>query len=473
MLIQLTTAGRALFDLLPTSFVINRVDFGAGFGYTLPSEPTGLTGAVVQQVNTTLYPVVLDTNTVKYQLYLAQDLPTFTFGEAAFYSNGTLVGVSVSPVSILKQGPSAGVDGKDVKLDVFLDLQPGNRYALSVVDPSGSANSFPRVSIPDLLVPPAKNGNNAYVVYGLGLNDIPYFAFSDPTGKWSFSSKTRVAYSGVVGSCGPLGLSATVLSGSYSGATTDCVLQFTSGELRGYCRQLTAMSDPTLQWSTPLGVLPVAGDTFIIVSPPEVTSSGGGGGGGTITLPFEQTGDLLSSVGTTPVRLPIGAAGTVLKSVAGVPSWQPETTVTVDNSFPICIAAGREDQVPTTGVPVVWHCPMDLEVLDGFIGLNIAPTDFILSANLNVEDPYTSVVATSVFTYALEVGATPTFGPLTAPTRSYPYLRRGMRLHFVVDYSGTVAQGLKMYLRCRPHVFTAPVDGGGGYGPPVDGGAVG
>lgn len=286
MLFRLTLEGQALLDQYPEGFTITSVVLAEDANFSLDPLPSSYTGDVVFTLTRNIPAKVLDANTLVYTVLLDAELPTMTFGNLALYSGATLVGLAVSNSLLTKVGPDGGVDGQPLPLNVFVDLEGSERFG--AID-SGQSNSFARVATPDQLRPPAKNGDNAFVVYGLTALDTPYFAFADPTGKWGFSSKTRVAYTGQVEGAGPLGLMSSSAVGSYPGEATDLVLQFVTGPLRGYCRQLTLLELPTIQWSTPLAILPLVGDSFIIVSPE------------------------LSSTGTTPAPDPVPTTGLLTK----------------------------------------------------------------------------------------------------------------------------------------------------------------
>ena len=130
MLLQLTSDGKSLIDAEPVGVPITRVDFGDGFNYSLPLDPTDLVGDVVHQSNFAFDPQIIDANTIRYTVYLPKAVPTFTFGEVALYSDSTLIGVAVSATQITKQGPSEGFDGSELRIDFFVDLTPGERYTL-------------------------------------------------------------------------------------------------------------------------------------------------------------------------------------------------------------------------------------------------------------------------------------------------------------------------------------------------------
>lgn len=365
MLLQLTTAGKALLDAEPVGVPITRVDFGDGFNYSLPLDPTGLDGSLVYQSNTAFDPEIIDANTVRYTVYLPMSVATFTFGEVALYSDATLIGVGVSPAQITKQGPAEGFDGSEFRIDFFIDLTPGQRYAVAEVVSSEQVNSFPRVPIPDLLVPPAKNRNNAYVIYGLLPTDVPYFAFADPTGKWAFSSKTTQYYNGTVSDVNSLGLESLDLNGSYPGSDRDLVLQWTSGRLRGYCRQLINLTeDGGIQWNTPLAELPDVGDSFIIVGPQGLVA--GPGGEATARLAFRAslsssggfadwdnfyyfagTGEISFNESTLEIEFAENGAYRIIVVATVAPtseSWSEATELRIEN-----LSEGQASHIPSDG----------------------------------------------------------------------------------------------------------------------------
>jgi hypothetical protein len=270
MLLQLTDAGRALIDSDPIGVVITRCDFGNGFNYALPSNPTGLTGTLTYSGNVAWEPVVVDANTLRYSLFMAAALPSFSFGEFALYNFTTLVGVAVNSVIINKIGPGSGNSGEDMRLECYIGTTTGQNYAVVDTVASRMTNVFPRFSVPDYLVPPSLNENNVYLIYGTRETDVPYLAFSDPTGKWGFSGKPVKYYEGVVSAFGTYGIEYSTLTGVYVGDDTELVIQFVSGVARGYCRQVTAMTLDGVEWNTAFvgSIVPEAGDEFVIMGPP-------------------------------------------------------------------------------------------------------------------------------------------------------------------------------------------------------------
>lgn len=276
MLFQLTTAGKALLDSQPTTTNVTKVELGSGVGYTLPSNPSGLTGSAVYTTFPTIRPTIIDANTIRYEVFLAKTVGNFQFGEMALWSNSTLLGVGVSSALITKTMTAGGNDGNEIALDAFCDLTPGQRYNTADVDVN-SLLTLPTLPLPDYLTPPAVNDRNVYVMYSTAGNQQPYLAIADPTGRWSFTSKPVARYQGHVTTIGDLGMTSSDITGSYGGVAADLVIEFISGAQRGYCRQLSSLSGGTIQWNTPLGLHPAVGDAFIVLGPQDTVASGGGG----------------------------------------------------------------------------------------------------------------------------------------------------------------------------------------------------
>jgi hypothetical protein len=275
MRFNLTTSGKALLDANPTTLVVTRIDYGSAYGYSLPTNPTGLTGSVVHTSSVFVYPHIVDANTISYPAFLSKTVGPFSFGEAALYVGATLFGVGVSDALITKTATVGAVEGGEINLDFFCDLQPGQRIN-TAEQTVNSQLVLPSVPLPDLLTPPAVNEKNVYVIYSAENSEQSYLAFADPTGKWGFSNKPSVKFQGTVDSAGSLGIESLDITGSYSGVATDLVIQFVDGPQRGYCRVLTTKSDGTLMWNTPMAELPNQGDAFVVFGPQSGSTGSGG-----------------------------------------------------------------------------------------------------------------------------------------------------------------------------------------------------
>ena len=267
MILQLTTAGVALLAANPSHVILTRADFGSAFNYTLPPNPTGITGSLVYSANVVWNPEIVDPNTLRYTLILPPDIASFNFGEVALFSGSTLVGVAVNATVLDKIGYGDQSDGETLRLDFFIDLSTGQKYAVVEVLSGRTVNSFPRVQTVDMLVPPAINENNAYIIYGTTETSLPFLAFADPTGKWGFNTKPQVYSTGTITSVGAYGLQSSNFSVVYPGPVSDLVIQFVSGTQRGYCRTISSIITHGIVWTIPLGELPSAGDSFVVLGP--------------------------------------------------------------------------------------------------------------------------------------------------------------------------------------------------------------
>jgi hypothetical protein len=266
MLFQLTTAGRSYFTANALLSVVTRIDFGSGSNYTLASNPTGLQGSVVYSGSTlTANPVAVDANTMRVTTIVANSVAQFQFGEVALYNGATLLGVGVATNLITKASVTGG---PDYRFDLFLDTASTLALVSWQFSSSATRNFFPRIQTVDLLIPPAFDTNNAYVIYGDGDYNSAYLAYSDTSGRWSLSAKPRVWFSGSLTGISSGGASAAeVTATGYNGVAADLVIQFTSGSQRGICRRLSNITNGTVQWGTTLLSLPAIGDQYVILGP--------------------------------------------------------------------------------------------------------------------------------------------------------------------------------------------------------------
>lgn len=264
MLFQLTSAGRTLINSQALLTTITKVEFGDAFNYVPATNPTGLSGTKVYETTLNFSPVGVDANNMRFTTLIPAVVSAFTFGEVALWAGSTLIGVGASEVLIQKTTVA------EYRLDIYVDLLSSQRFASWEVVSSFTRNFFPRLPSPDVLIPPAFDTNNAYVIYGDGDYNSAYLAFSDPSGHWSFSGKSRTWFNGVITSVGAFGLSGTSLTNApanYFGTATDLVIQFTDGPQRGVCRRISTLIDGGVTWSTALLALPNVGDSFVILGP--------------------------------------------------------------------------------------------------------------------------------------------------------------------------------------------------------------
>lgn len=267
MQLRFTSAGAALFESNPTAFEVTRLVLTDAYGYDLPEVPTVLQGAPVYDVTADLISSVMNTNTLRFTKLLDNTVGPFSFGEAGLYSGATLVAVGVNPDPIAKVATVGTNNGNYITLDLFLTQSNTNSYGFVRLGNSDSRYQLGQVLSVDYLDPPYEGDPNTYIVNGLTPNDQPALAFADMYGRWAFSNRSLVYYTGQVTNATAIAVDIAAPHGVDFDLPTDYVLQFTSGRLRGYCRQLTSVGPLFFQWNTPTLYVPEVGDQFIITGP--------------------------------------------------------------------------------------------------------------------------------------------------------------------------------------------------------------
>lgn len=294
MQLRFTAAGKNIFDTNPTAFQVTRLVLTDAFGYVLPPVPSSLQGNTVYDQTAELSVAIDNTNTLRFTKLLDNTIGTFQFGEAGLYSGATLVAVGVNPTPISKIAASGTDNGNQMTLNFFLTYNNTNSYGFVKLGNSDSRYQLGQVQHLDYLDPPYEGDPNAYVVNGLTPTDVPDFAFVDFFGRWNFAAKPQRYYTGEVVLATDLAVDIATPHGVVFGLPTDYVIQFISGKLRGYCRELVSIGSTFFQWNTPTLLVPEPGDQFLIVGPrlSNITISG------QTNIQFQDEGVNLGTPGT-------------------------------------------------------------------------------------------------------------------------------------------------------------------------------
>ena len=267
MQLKFTAAGKILFDSNPSAFTVTRLVLTNASGYALGSPPAALQGTIVFDRTENLPAGVMNTNTLRFIAFLDDSIGPFSFGEAGLYSGATLVAVGVNPTLISKYAASGADNGNNLTLNFFLSYANSDSYGFVKLGNSDSRYQLGQIQNVDYLDPPYEGDPNTYIVNGLTPSDMPCIAFSDIYGRWAFTNRSLVYYTGVVSNATPIAVDIATPHGVAFDLPTDYVLQFVSGRLRGYCRQLTNVGAQFFQWNTPALHTPEVGDQFIIAGP--------------------------------------------------------------------------------------------------------------------------------------------------------------------------------------------------------------
>lgn len=294
MQLRFTAAGKNIFDTNPTAFTVTRLVLTDAFGYTLAPVPSALQGDIVYDETADLSIAIDNTNTLRFTKLLDDTVGSFEFGEAGLYSGATLVAIGVNPTPIQKVAASGADNGNHMTLNFFLTYNNTNSYGFVTLGNSDNRYQLGQVQHLDYLNPPFEGDPNAYVVNGLTPSDVPDFAFVDFFGRWNFASKPQRYYSGEVLTASATAVDISTPHGIVFGVPTDYIIQFISGRLRGYCRELVSIGGTFFEWNTPTLITAEPGDQFLIVGPrlANVTIAG------QANIQFQNEGTNLGSAGT-------------------------------------------------------------------------------------------------------------------------------------------------------------------------------
>ncbi len=275
MFIQLTDAGVTMLTTTGQPFIVTEYKLGSGVNYTPSTSQTALQGTEVYS-GIPSQPVEISANLVRYSALQDLSVGDFQFGEFGLFVGATMVAIGVSDTLISKVKTTTGLDGNFLRLDAYLDMV-GTNYTMWL-NFGDSANPFamPSVQNVDQLPPTHQSVPNAYVVNSVSNNQEAFFAYSDRTGLWVFDA---YKYSTTIGNRYTI-VSATSVSVTITGASLapdltptifgDRIVQFASGQVYSICRNVLtvtpdlANNQVTLGFQTPLAIVPVAGDEFLV-----------------------------------------------------------------------------------------------------------------------------------------------------------------------------------------------------------------
>ncbi|MGE8451011.1 MAG: pyocin knob domain-containing protein, partial [Pseudomonadales bacterium] len=275
MFIQLTDAGVAMLTTTGQPFIVTEYRLGSAFNYTPQTNQTALQGTEVWS-GVPSDPVEVSANLVRYSALLGMSVGDFQFGEFALYVGATMVAIGVSSTLIAKTKTTTGLDGNFLRLDAYLNMT-GTNYAMWL-NFGDSANPFamPSVQNVDQLPPSHQSVPNAYIVNSVSSNQEAFFAYSDRTGLWVFDA---YKYSSTIGNrytiVSASSLSVTIANASLApdltpGVYGDRIVQFASGQVYSICRNVQtvtpdlANNQVTLGFQTPLAIVPLPGDEFLV-----------------------------------------------------------------------------------------------------------------------------------------------------------------------------------------------------------------
>lgn len=254
--------------------VMSRCDFGSGVAYIPLPTDTALHGATLFTVAPST-PVAVNANVVRYSAYLDYSVGPFNFGEfGLFMANGELFALGSSDTLIAKLQQTSALTGNSVRLDVYLSMVGTNYDMWLDLADSNSDFRMATVDSVDQLLPSSSAIPNAYIVQSAEVSQTSFLAYTDRVGLWNFDAyafSTTANQSFTVTSA--TNTSVTIPIADYNSTMIpaflgDRVVQFTSSALYSICRNVVSIATTptaaTINFQTPLAIVPPAGSTFFL-----------------------------------------------------------------------------------------------------------------------------------------------------------------------------------------------------------------
>lgn len=246
--------------------------FGSAYGYIPALTDTNIHGTELFSVAPS-GPVAVNGNTVQYSAYLDFSVGDFDWGEfGLFMQNGDLFALGTGDSLIAKIAQTSSLTGNSIRLDVYLNMV-GTNYEMWL-DLANTSNNFRIATIEgiDYLPPSPDAVPNVYIVQSAEPTQTSFQAYTDRQGLWNFD-----AYAYSTTAAHPLTVvSATNTSVSFALADYlpemvpnflgERIIQFNSGNLYSICRNVLSIvqggTTATINFATPLAIVPVVGSTF-------------------------------------------------------------------------------------------------------------------------------------------------------------------------------------------------------------------
>lgn len=274
MKLQITDAGVALLEAATGPIVLTSAVLGSGFNYVPSPTDTNIHGTTVFTTVPSA-PMAQNANIVKYTFLLDYELGDFQFGEVGYFTqDGTLFALGASNVLISKEAENGVDKGNSIRVDAYLSMV-GQNYDMWL-DYAESNNQF-RMAVLDSVdrLPPSQAAvPNAYIIKGLNSGQSAFVAYTDRQALWNFdvyqyANTMKATITGFDSQSVTIDASAFLpdMVPAYIG---QLVIQFTTGALYSICRNvasvITTGSSVRINFTSPVAVLPVVGDTITFYS---------------------------------------------------------------------------------------------------------------------------------------------------------------------------------------------------------------
>jgi hypothetical protein len=235
MIIQLTNAGAALQSAATSPLVMTSFRLGTGVNYVPDMGQTQLQGSTVYTGLPGL-PVYENQNTLKYPLYMGDNIGPLTYGEIGLFYNNTLYAICVFDTLVTKLPlDSVGNTGGASVTDFYVSIVSAN---YEMYANSAQANTYKVSVLASVAELPQSTTTttNLFVIQDI---PRPFLAYTDRIGEWHFDGWRSQGVKSVV-DCDLTSIVLTASPDFY--VTLGMMIQVTSGTDFGLCRQITSVT---------------------------------------------------------------------------------------------------------------------------------------------------------------------------------------------------------------------------------------
>lgn len=239
-----------------------------------------------------------------------------------------------------------------------------------------------RLDSVDILDTPTKSNTNAYICHSKDSSGNSSVAIKNSDTAWRFLTHSTVAVTGNVDSANAFSIVSSAIGNKLiSIVPGKYIVQFMTGNNRGLCRSVTAVSNNGLGWFTALPEFPAVNDQFEVYMSDSSTL---GDGTGIIPITSGGTGGI-----TAPVALSnLGAVAKAGDTLTGAINFAAPVTINVANASTVATTNSNNITINGAGtITALGSIPagaVRLLTFNGIVTFTHNPTSLILPTSANI-----------------------------------------------------------------------------------------
>lgn len=262
-------------------------------------------------------------------------------------------------------------------------IKVGNRVTKETLDDfERGIGLMDRVDSLDLLDIPARSSSNAYICNSKDSSGNSSVAIKNSDTTWRFLTHSTISVVGSASGGSTTSLNSTAIGNKLiSIVPGKYIVQFITGNNRGYARMVTSVNNNTLGWFTPLPEFPAVGDQFEVYMSDSSTL---GDGTGIIPITSGGTGGITPAAALTN----LGAVAKGGDTLLGALNFAAPISITIANSA--AVGGSNSNNITLTGTGNVTSfgnlAPGGTKTLTftGIATLVYNPTTLILPSAANI-----------------------------------------------------------------------------------------